>query len=339
MAKRKKKRYLKIIPFLIVLLLISGGIHYGVQYVQKQENLRGLLITKKQKEEEERIKKEQEAKYNTCLEREFTEDEMTDALVQKQNEIEAFITKNRYQTSVLYEDLATGFSYSYKPTTVYYGCSLIKIVDALYLLNKAIEGEINLDTETVTYTANYKKAFSSGMEKRKIGEKVTLRDLIDYAITYSDNSAHLMLIDYIGFSTLKAYGQSLGAKVILTGGDNFGNQTAEDTTIYLKEAYRIITENEEYGSFLKRIMDNDNRNAFNTDTLRIYHKYGSYGDNYHDIGLNLDDENPYAISIFTLHENSGYKEVVQGIHEKIRELHHAFYENRKSVCQIEVYGN
>lgn len=337
MAKRRKKRRLKIIPFFILLLLIGGGIYFGFEYSQAKEEHR-IFLTKKQKEEEERLKKEQEEKYNSCLEREFTKEEMTEELVQKQKEIDTFITSNRYQTSVLYEDLATGFSYSYQPSKVYYGCSLIKIVDALYLINKAIAGEINLDTETVTYTANYKRAFSSGMEKRKFGEKVTLRDLIDYAITYSDNSAHLMLLDYIGFNTLKAYGQSLGAKVILTGGDNFGNQTAEDTTIYLKEAYRIITENEEYGPFLKRIMDNDNRNAFNTDTIRIYHKYGSYGDNYHDIGLALDEEYPYAISILTLHENSGYLKVVQGIHEKIRELHNSFYENRKSICQIEVYG-
>lgn len=338
MAKRKKKRHLKIIPFFILLLLISGGIHYGVQYVQKQENLRGLLITKKQKEEEERIKKEQEENYKACLTREFNEEEMTEALEKKQKEVDAFITANRYQTSVLYEDLTTGFSYTYKPTTVYYGCSLIKIVDAIYLINKAIVGEVDLDTETVTYTANYKKAFSSGMATRSIGEKVTLRDLITYAITVSDNSAHLMLLDYIGFNTLKVYGQSLGAKVILTGGDNFGNQTAEDTNIYLKEAYKIITENEEYGPFLKSIMDNNERNAFNTDEIKIYHKYGSYGDYYHDIGLSLDDENPYAISILTLHENSGYLQVVQGIHEKIRELHSAFYENRKSMCQLEVYG-
>lgn len=338
MAKRRKKKHLKTIPFLILLLLIGGGVYFGIEYYQKKEE-HHIFLTKKQKEEEERIKKEQEEKYNACLNRTFTEEEMTEELEQKQKEIDAFITSNHYKTSVLYEDLTTGFSYSYRPTTVYYGCSLIKIVDAIYLINKAIAGEINLDTETVTYTANYKRAFSSGMEKRKIGEKVSLRDLIDYAITYSDNSAHLMLIDYIGFNTLKTYGQGLGAKVILTGGDNFGNQTVEDTTIYLKEAYRIIIENEEYGPFLKRIMNNDNRNAFNTDSIRIYHKYGSYGDNYHDIGLSLDDENPYAISIFTLHENSGYLRVVQGIHEKVRELHNAFYENRKAVCQIEVYGN
>lgn len=335
---------------------MSSGISFGYEYHQAKEDAR-LFLMKQQ--EEERIKKELEEKerlardaeeaerlkielkekYNTCLGRTFIEEEMTEELKEKKSAINTYIINNNYRTSVLYEDLTTGFSYSYKSSSVYYGCSLIKIVDALYLINRVIAGEIDLDTETVTYTANYKKSFSRGMATRNFGENVTLRDLIDYAITYSDNSAHLMLIDYIGFNTLKEYGKSLGAKVILTGGDKFGNQTTEDTTIYLKEAYRIITENEEYGPFLKRIMGNDNRNSFNTDTIRIYHKYGSYKENYHDIGLSLDDENPYAISIFTLHENSGYLDVVRGIHEMIRSLHNAFYENRKTICQTEVYGN
>lgn len=334
MAKRKiKKRFKRRITFLFLILIIIGGCY---SYYSVKENHRILLLTKKQQEEAKR--KQQEEDYNTCLKRTFVDDELTDKLITMKNDIDNYIVKNNYLTSILYEDLTTGFSYSYKPTTVYYGCSLIKIVDALYLINKAIDGEINLDTETVTYTANYKRAFSSGMEKRSIGEKISLSDLITYAISVSDNSAHLMLLDYIGFNTLKTYGLSLGAKVILTGGDNFGNQTAEDTTIYLKEAYKIITENEEYGPFLKSIMDNNERNAFNIDTIKIYHKYGSYGDNYHDIGLSLE-ENPYAISIFTLHENSGYKQVVQGIHEKVRELHNSFYENRANICYTEVYGS
>lgn len=337
MAKKKKKKHLKKIPCLFLLLLILGGIHYTKEYFNTEGNKR-VLFTNKQKEEAERIKKEQEEKYSLCLKKTYTEEELTEELKQKKKEIDTFITSNNYQVSLFYEDMKTSFSYTYQPTRVYYGCSLIKIVDAIYLINKAINQEINLDNETVTYTENYKRAFSSGMAKEKIGDKIPLRTLIRYAITVSDNTAHLMLVDYIGFDNLKNYGKSLGAKVILTGGDNFGNQTAEDTNIYLKEAYKIITENEEYGPFLKEIMGNNERNAFNTENVKIYHKYGSFGDNYHDIGLSLE-ENPYAISILTLHEKSGYKKIVQNIHEKVRELRNQFYENRKSTCQLEVYGN
>ena len=142
---------------------------------------------------------------------------------------------------------------------------------------------------------------------------------------------------YIGNENLKVYGQSLGGKYIMTGTDTFGNQSASDTNLYLKEAYRIIINNDEYGSYLKMIMDNNVRNSFNTDTIKIYHKYGAYDIYYHDIGLSLD-EHPYAISIFTLHEDKNYKEVVQSIHAKIRELQDLFYTARENVCHKIVYG-
>lgn len=282
-------------------------------------------------------KEQQEVAYQTCLNEAFLEEELNDQLINKKNEIDLLIKNNQYQTSVYYEDLYTGFHYTYRENEIFYGCSLIKLVDALYLIEKAISGELDLDQETVVYEAKYKMSYSSGLATRKIGESITLRDLITYAVSVSDNSAHLMLIDYIGFSNLKEYGKSLGAQVILTGGDNFGNQTANDTNIYLKKAYQIIMENEEYGEYLKNIMDNNERNDFNTDTIKIYHKYGSYDNNYHDIGLSLE-ERPYTISIFTLHEYSNHQEVVQNIHEKIRELHQMFYEYRKTKCDLEVYN-
>ncbi len=337
MAKRRRKKikYKNLLLLIIILFLIVYLGFFVVRKVYRQITSESNFKTSEPKAKDtEKVKKEQE--YNNCLKEKVTSEEQ--ALYETDIQaIDAFIQNSQYSASVYYEDITTGFTYKYKQDTVYYGCSLIKIVDALYLINKAINNEINLDTETVVYAAKYKMAYSAGLATRTVGEAISLRDLIRYAISLSDNSAHLMLIDYIGFSNLKNYGTSLGAKVILTGGDNFGNQTASDTNIYLKEAYKIITENKEYGPFLKEIMDNDERNAFNTDNIRIYHKYGSYGSNYHDIGLSLE-EYPYTISILTLHENRNYLEVVQNIHAQVRDLHFKFHEQRKNKCNTIVYG-
>lgn len=96
---------------------------------------------------------------------------------------------------------------------------------------------------------------------------VSLRELITYAITYSDNSAHEMLYDYIGRDNLKNYGNSLGAKYIMTGGDHYGNQTVDDTMLYLKETYNIIINNDEYGPYLKDIMMNTDNNRLNFEEV------------------------------------------------------------------------
>ncbi len=339
MSKKKRKlrlKYKNIFLFFLVIFLFVYASYYILKIYHKNKNIIDAIpIVNKQQDEE--VKKQQKSDYETCLNKPVLEEE-TLALKNQMDEIDSLIQTNKYQVSVYYEDIKTGFNYQYKADTIYYGCSLIKLVDALYLINKAIDGEIDLDQEYVTYSAKYKMGYSTYMSKHSFGDKVSLRDLITYAISVSDNSAHLMLIDYIGFNNLKAYGQSLGGKVILTGGDNFGNQTAEDTNIYLKEAYRIIDKNEEYGTFLKSIMDNDERNDFNTESIRIYHKYGSNDNNYHDIGLSLE-ENPYAISIFTLHEYTNHKEVVQNIHSKIRELHSQFHTLREKNCHLQVYGS
>ncbi len=332
MVKRKKEN--KKLNSVLFLFFLICAIYFGIYFINETGNSvnRIPIIDNVLK------KRDQDKNYNECLSKPFIEEELNEILNDKINEIDAFIVSNKYKTSVYYEDLNTGFSYKYKADTVYYGCSLIKLVDALYLIDKATLGEIDLDQESILYEEKYKMGYSSEMAKRNIGEYVSLRDLITYAISVSDNSAHLMLIDYIGFSNLKRYGENLGAKVILTGGDNFGNQTVEDTNIYLKKAYQIIRENEEYGEYLKSIMDNNDRNDFNTSDIKIYHKYGSYDNNYHDIGLNLDDK-PYAISVLTLHEYSNHQDVVQNIHAKIRELRDLFYENRDNNCRLEIYGS
>jgi len=142
----------------------------------------------------------------------------------------------------------------------------------------------------------------------------------------------------IGFNNLKAYGTSLGGKVILTGGDKFGNQTVEDTNIYLKEAYRIINKDKEYGPFLLEIMNNNDHNAFNKEGINIYHKYGSWDINFHDIGLNLEGS-PYAISVFTTHGFSNYKEVIQDIHDAVRKLNDTFVKYRENKCYEEIYNS
>lgn len=353
----KKKRKLKkgILLVLIICALAGYGIYYLIDSnnaLKAEEEARRIAEEESKKAYEE--KKRKEKAYDACLISPYNEAEKTTELTNAMNAIDSLIKENNYQASVYFENLENGLTYKYDATKIYYGCSLIKLVDALYLINKAsnpdsshfaneennedINKKLSLDEEKIIYENKYIAGYSSGLAKHKIGDQVSLRDLISYAISVSDNSAHLMLIDYIGFDNLKNYGLSLGGKVILTGGDKFGNQTAEDTNIYLKEAYRIISKDKEYGPFLLNIMDNDDHNAFNREGVKMYHKYGSWDINFHDIGLNLDGS-PYALSIFTTHGYSNYTKVIQDIHNKVIELNDTFIKYRKDKCYEEIYNN
>ncbi|MBQ6687295.1 MAG: serine hydrolase [Bacilli bacterium] len=327
MTKHKRRKKLsKISKFLLVILICVIGITVYKKYdayLVKQEKLELLRL--------EKIEKEKKNKYNNCLLKKAEETDVTDSIKLLITELEDEIKK--YNVYVYYEDLSSGFSFKYKENEVIYGASLIKLVDALYLYDN------NLDfNSTMTYQSKYIRGSSKGMDARKIGEEISLLDLMNYSLSVSDNTAHIMLVDYIGYNNLRDYGKSLGATSILTGvgGEKYGNQTASDTNIYLKRAYKIMLEHKN-GNYLKEFMTNDYQNHLILDNeVKIAHKYGSYSNYFHNIGI-VFDENPYTISILTLHGNSNYKDVINNIHKKIYELHISFRENLENNCYKEVY--
>lgn len=329
---KKKKQKLKRNNFKILLLLIiSITIAYCVNNndIEKKANELTNNVVKKIN------LKDEQSEHEKCMISKFSDADMSDQLKNKIEQLNSYLSN--YNLSVYYEDNATDFTYKYNENEVYYGASLIKLVEAIYLIDKASNNEINLDTTTVKYLEKYKAEDSIGMDKRNIGEDVSLKDLISYAIKYSDNTAHFMLINYIGVSKLKDYGNSLGAVNILTSGDTYGNQSASDTNIYLKHAYEIIKNNETYGSFLKECMTNTYYNYLNLgEENNVAHKWGWHSIYFHDIGIVFED-NPYTISILTTYGKGDYKTIVNDVHKKINELHHLFYSERENKCHQEIY--
>jgi len=327
----KKKRKFKLIPKIFFVGILMTCLVFGYKEYQKYQ------INKLKLESERLLKIEREKleKYNKCLSKQYEETIVTDEVESLINELNSYVKK--YNVSVYYEDITSGYSYKYKETEVIYGASLIKLVDALYIY----DNKINLN-DTMKYDAKYIKGSSKGMDKRTVGENVSLKDLINYALSVSDNTAHFMLVDYIGYNNLRDYGKSLGAKEILTGvgGEKYGNQTAFDTNIYLKRAYKIMTSSEyKDGNLLKEYMTNTYQNHLLLENEKIVsHKYGSYNNYFHNIGI-VFNENPYTISILTLHGKNNYKEIINTINKKINEMHNKYREDIKDACHQDVYGS
>ena len=318
----------------IVLLIIAVGL--VVKFVPKIYNyfkdtkivseIKEKLPSSKKKEEE----RKKEEVYQACLIKAYDESELNEELRNEISNLDNYILNN-YRMSVRYEDEKTGFSYAYKPEQVFYAASTIKLLDALYIYNKAAEGSLDLN-ETVTIKQKY--PVSKGMDNHQVGEEIDLRTLVKYAIIYSDNTAHQMLVSYIGFSNLKAYGNSLGATNTLIGGDNFGNISADDALIYLKKTNEFIENNQELGKELKGYMLEAEENALKYEGLNVPvgHKYGEYDVYFNDIGI-VYDEHPYLIAILTTHGKGNYIEVVSDISHKINDLHQHFKQLRESECQ------
>lgn len=204
------------------------------------------------------------------------------------NPIEKYICENNYKVSIGYYNLNTNDTYYFKPDKIYYGASLIKTLDAIYLYDKNM---INNELKQHVY---------------KI-------------ITYSDNDSHHYLVNYIGKNTLKQYGIDLGAPNTLKGSDNYGQTTVKDQIVYMKKLYEITKDNQ--NNELKSYFTNSQWNLLKFNgSPDIMHKYGHYESVHHNAGIFLD-ENPYILVILTQEGHGNYYNITQTISKLIYEYH------------------
>lgn len=204
------------------------------------------------------------------------------------NKIETYICQNNYDVSVGYYNLTNNKTYYYKNTKLYYGASLIKTLDALYLYDKGL-----INDELDTY--------------------------VKKAITISDNPSHHYLVNYIGKNNLKQYGISIGAKNTLVGEDNFGSTSVNDQIAYMKKLYDITKNNQ--NSKLKEYFLNTRKNyLLFEDSPQIMHKYGHWTYVYHNSGIVLDN-NPYIVTILTNEGYDDYKTIIKTLSKLIYEYH------------------
>lgn len=203
------------------------------------------------------------------------------------NPIVKYIMENNYKDkiSIGYYNLVTGDSFYYQENKIYYGASLIKTLDALYLYDN------NLVTDEI-------------------------KPYIEKAISISDNDSHYFLINYIGRNNLKNYGINLGAYNTLSGGDSYGNTTVMDQIAYLKKLYNLSKNN----SALKSYFINDYGNYLKINDVSVMHKYGYYGSFYHDVGIFLDKD-PYIVVVLTTLANDNERAIINNISNLIYDYH------------------
>lgn len=329
--KKFKLRYLVMAGVLLVIIIIGG-----LYFIFNREEV--VLEEKPATEPKEVIIDERPQLYQDCLIEPLSEEERTEEIILAEQELNNYIANN-YKASVIYEDLTYGYKYAYNESKIYYAASTIKALDALYIYTKAADGEIDLN-ETMKYSSKYRTGASKEMDKHKYGDMIPLRDLVKYAVVVSDNTAHEMLVNYIGRSNLKEFGKSLGAQYTLYGSDNFGHITASDAIIYMKAINDFINNNAELGSELMSYFLMAEQNSLELPELGISagHKYGEYAPYYHDIGI-VYDENPYIIAILSTEKSGDFQAKLADINSKVFELHELYYKNKEQICYTQIYGN
>lgn len=322
MIKLRLKKKFKII--LTIIILISSVLLLCKLNIIKINHKTKATIIKNV----EKIIDKEKIEYEKCLEQPFLEENYTDIFLSKITQTNEKL--QQYKTYVSYSEFDENYYYGYEDDQVIYGASLIKLVDALYI----VENNVDIST-TIKYESKYYSSSNKGLNNHKVGEYISIDNLVKYILNWSDNGAHQMLVKYIGFNNLQNYGKSLGAKHTLEGGDNFGYQTTYDTNIYVRRIYELSKTNETAAKFLN-YMKNDYYNFLKINDLTVAHKYGYYSTNFHNIGI-IYDLHPYAISILTQYGKTNFQEKIQEINQIVFELHQTFWQEKEAYCHNLAY--
>lgn len=114
--------------------------------------------------------------------------------------------KSKEKVAYYYENINSGLILSFNENITFYAASTIKILPVLYLY----ETKENLN-QTIKIEEKDVKRGCGKIKEEVLPKEYRLKDLIFYSIKYSDNTAYISLINWIGKEKLQEYSKKIGA--------------------------------------------------------------------------------------------------------------------------------
>lgn len=211
-------------------------------------------------------------------------------------EIDAVVKKYGEGVSVYFEDIDSGNVYTYNQDEKYFIASLIKAPYCMYLYELASEGKCSLD-QTFLFEEKHKREGTGKLKNMETPMVLTMRELMSYAILYSDNTAMKILLNDYPYTGYTEYAKKLGinniedVKYVVNG-----DICARDAGVYIRAIYNFIETNP-HGEKLKNDMMKTT-NPMITSQYPIARKYGWADLSFHDFGI-VYAPHPYVIAICT----------------------------------------
>ena len=201
-------------------------------------------------------------------------------------------------SAVLVYSLEDGVLYTWHKNVEILGASLIKLPYAYYACTQLEAGVHSLD-ETMTYTSSWYHGGSGIICKNGYGKSYTIRQLLDYAMRYSDNVAYDMLVYLFGTEGFNSMVQEWGYSVaISTPSPRFPPVTAD----FMRTAMQKVYENRNSGECWEAVWDG----LCNSTTSYVRPvlagttavKYGNVSTVWHETCF-VDGDYPYIVVIMT----------------------------------------
>lgn len=172
-------------------------------------------------------------------------------------------TLNTYgaATSFYLISLDDGMSIGYNVDRKYETASSIKAPYSLYIYEEIAKGNIDPNQELI-YESKYYNKGTGIIKNSDFGTSYTIRDLVYYSLTESDNIAHIMLHKTFGIKGYNEMLKNLGTKQLyLTASNPWGYTSPRSAAIIWQEIYNFSIKEEEGITFLN-ILTNGKYNYF-----------------------------------------------------------------------------
>jgi len=202
--------------------------------------------------------------------------------------------------SVALEDLSTGRRWLYNADRLYHPASTVKIPVALYALEQYRAGKIGWQ-DLIEYTeADFETPGEGFFAEAAFGELYPVGDLVNHALTHSNNVAVNMLGRHFGWGNIEVWTASIGAG--LTHENRLPRASAQSVLEWWIHLHRLAEEDPVNAELLlaplRAVPYRGRISAGLPQGVPHLHKFGSYNGNYHDSGIVYTDP-PYALVVLT----------------------------------------
>ena len=235
-----------------------------------------------------------------------------------------------YACAMYYVDLETGLSITYNEDRFFAGASLIKAEYMMSVFEMIQNAQLSYD-DLYTYTKANKRGGTSEIPKEKnFGAQLTLKEIIEYLIYHSDNTAYNMLLSYVrSYDSFTDWAEDRYGTTFYFKGCNWLN--AVGVAECWKEIYERYKAGDEdylwYVSLLKVANENKfvkgglPKDSNGKSLYEVAHKYGMDISASNDAAIVFYEDRPYLLIILTDYIGYNTQYFMNRISEDVFALH------------------
>ncbi len=244
--------------------------------------------------------------------------------------IKAKLDNAPYACALYYVDLETGLSLTYNPDRWFAGASLVKAEYLMMIFEMIENGDVSYD-DLYTYTSANKRGGTTKIPQDfKFGDKLTLKQIIEYVVWHSDNTGFNMLQVYVcSLLQLRPWAMERYGTSFKYEGCNWLN--ARGVAECWKEIYQRYKAGDENYTWYVELLLEANENKFirgglpkDAEGNAIYdvaHKYGMDINASNDAAIVFYEDRPYFLCILTDYIGINTQSFMNQVSAEVLKLH------------------